>query len=569
MKSFKDYLVEETKLVTFAFGRFNPPSIGHEKVFDAVKKLSRGGVYRIYASKTNDKKKNPLIFKDKIKFMRKMFPKHARNIMADADVRTVFDIAVKLYDQGFTKVQMVVGSDRVREFDTLLNKYNGVKGRHGFYEFEGTINVLSAGERDPDNPDSTEGISASKLRQYALDGDRKKFAFGIGTDVASLANDLYNAVRKGMGLRAESSQPHTQLEKVSDIREDYVQEKIFRIGTKIRLKETGQSGKVIIRGSNYVIAEFNGKKKRCWLDSIVEYAGEWGTDELTKNYADNTPGQKNMSSYKKLKMKREHDGLEEDAKEDFIKLAAKGFRAMAKEFRSDRLTASLANKAADLATKGMDAFKKWFDSIPSDDKLLLAAEIGYYTKQKDSTIEKMLGYKFYEAKHKEKKRDTHGDKLRKDFEANPGDKDDSTDAKRRAQFNKQAEMDDDDPRAYKDAPGDKKARKKGLKPSKFTTRYKQMYGESMTFEDFVAENKGQVQAALKKKSKATGVSMSILNKVFDRGYAAWKVGHKPGTTPNQWGLARVNSFLTGGPVWHKFDSDQAKLARKGGFSPKG
>ena len=172
MKSFKDYLVEETKLVTFAFGRFNPPSIGHEKVFDAVKKLSRGGVYRIYASKSNDKKKNPLIFKDKIKFMRKMFPKHARNIMADADVRTVFDIAVKLYDQGFTKVQMVVGSDRVREFDTLLNKYNGVKGRHGFYEFEGTINVLSAGERDPDDENAA-GMSASKLRQYALDGDRK------------------------------------------------------------------------------------------------------------------------------------------------------------------------------------------------------------------------------------------------------------------------------------------------------------------------------------------------------------------------------------------------------------
>ena len=203
---------------------------------------------------------------------------------------------------------MVVGSDRVREFDTLLNKYNGVKGRHGFYEFEGTINVLSAGERDPDDENAA-GMSASKLRQYALDGDRKQFAFGIGTDVASLANDLYNAVRKGMGLRAESSQPHTQLEKVSDIREDYVQEKIFRIGTKIRLKETGQSGKVVIRGSNYVIAEFNGKKKRCWLDSIVEYAGEWGTDELTKNYADNTPGQKNMSSYKKLKMKREHDCL--------------------------------------------------------------------------------------------------------------------------------------------------------------------------------------------------------------------------------------------------------------------
>ena len=126
MKSFKDYLVEETKPVTFAFGRFNPPTIGHEKLFDQVKKLSRGGAYRIYASKSVDKKKNPLPFKDKIKFMRKMFPKHARNIMADSDIRTVFDIVVKLYDQGFNKVQMVVGSDRVREFDALLNKYNGV-----------------------------------------------------------------------------------------------------------------------------------------------------------------------------------------------------------------------------------------------------------------------------------------------------------------------------------------------------------------------------------------------------------------------------------------------------------
>ena len=127
MKSFKDYLVEETKLVTFAFGRFNPPTVGHQKLFDQLKKLSRGGVYRIYASKSVDKKKNPLGFKDKVKFMRKMFPKHARNIMADPDVRNALDICVKLYDQGFTKVQMVVGSDRVREFDTLLNKYNGEK----------------------------------------------------------------------------------------------------------------------------------------------------------------------------------------------------------------------------------------------------------------------------------------------------------------------------------------------------------------------------------------------------------------------------------------------------------
>ena len=486
MKSFKDYLVEETKLVTFAFGRFNPPTVGHEKLFDQLKKLSRGGVYRIYASKSVDNKKNPLPFKDKVKFMRKMFPKHARNIMADPDVRTVFDIAVKLYDQGFTKVQMVVGSDRVREFDTLLNKYNGEKGRHGFYEFEGKINILSAGERDPD-ADGVSGMSASKLRQFALDGERQEFAKGIS--VASIANDLYNAVRKGMGLRAESTQPHTQLEKVSDVREDYIQEKIFRIGSKIRLKESNKEGKVIIRGTNYVIAEFDGFKKRCWLDSIQELAGEWGTDELTKNYSSNTPGQKNMSSYKKLKMKKEHDGI----------------------------------------------------------------------KKEEEDKKKKEGYKDGDS--------SRGDKNYDSFKT--GKK--STDAKRRAQQNKQKDMADDDPDAYKDLPGDKKARKKGLPQSKFTAKYKQMYGEMaehLTFEDFLVEGKGQAQKALKKKSDATGVSMSILNKVFDRGYAAWKTGHKPGTTPVQWGLARVNSFLVGGPVWQKFDSDQAKLARKGGFSPK-
>ena len=149
IKSFSEYVTEATKEVTFTFGRYNPPTIGHEKLFDAVKKNARSGAYRIYTSKSQDAKKNPLEFKDKVKFVRKMFPKHARAVMGDPDIRTVFDIVVKLYDQGFVQVRMVVGSDRVKEFDILLNKYNGVKGRHGFYNFE-AISVVSAGERDPD-----------------------------------------------------------------------------------------------------------------------------------------------------------------------------------------------------------------------------------------------------------------------------------------------------------------------------------------------------------------------------------------------------------------------------------
>ena len=338
-KSFSDYLVEDAKKeVTFVFGRFNPPTIGHEKLFDQTKKLARSGTYRIYASKSQDPKKNPLSFKDKLKFLRKMFPKHARNIMADKDVRTVFDIVVKLYDQGFTKVSMVAGSDRVKEFETLINKYNGVKGRHGFYEFEGVVKVLSAGERDPD-ADGVSGMSASKMRQAAVDGKLNLFAKGLPGRFHP--TDLYNAVRAGMGLKAEGFRPHIELEKVSDVREAYVEEKIFRIGSKIRLKESGEIGKVIIRGSNYVLAQFGDTKRRCWLDSIEEEhgAGEWGTDKSVKNYVKDTPQMKREESPHNKTVKDNTDVKKKKKKKKLKQVSFKEkFGVTFEDYRKDRGT---------------------------------------------------------------------------------------------------------------------------------------------------------------------------------------------------------------------------------------
>ena len=482
VKSFSDYLVEDAKKeVTFVFGRFNPPTIGHEKLFDQTKKLARSGTYRIYGSKSVDPKKNPLQFKDKVKFIRKMFPKHARQVMADKDVRNVLDIAVKLYDQGFTKVQMVAGSDRVKEFEVLLNKYNGEKSRHGFYEFQGMIKVLSAGERDPD-AEGVSGMSASKMRQAAIDGKLQIFAKGVPARFHP--TDLYNAVRAGMGLKVEGFRPHVELETVSDIREDYVEGKIFRIGTMVRMKESGEVGKVVIRGTNYILAEFDGRKRRCWLDSIQEEggAGEYGTDKARKKYQKDTPGE------------------------------------------------------------SLEIVQSPYNQIVADN-----TELSFGKKKG-----KKEGYKDGDS--------SRGDKNYDSFKI--GKK--STDAKRRAQQNKQKDMADDDPNAYKDLPGDKKARSKPQPKSKFTNKYKQMYGEDfeITFQDFIIEGKGQAQKALKKKSDATGVSMSVLNKVFDRGYAAWKTGHKPGTTPVQWGLARVNSFATKSKgTWGGADKDLAAKVR--------
>jgi len=267
IKKFSEFVTEAKGDVTIVFGRFNPPTSGHEKLFETLKKVSKGGMYRIYASKSEDSKKNPLPFRDKVKFLRKMFPKHARNIMADTDTRTVIDVARKLYDQGFTKMTMVAGSDRVKEFEILLNKYNGVEARHGFYQFEGKIKVISAGERDPDS-DDVSGMSASKLRVAAADNDLELFSKGMPKSYKD-SKELFNAVRKGMGLKeTKSFRKHVELPKVSDRREDYIEGNLFTEGDTVQVKESKEIGQITTCGANYLTVKFENKSKKVWLDQV-------------------------------------------------------------------------------------------------------------------------------------------------------------------------------------------------------------------------------------------------------------------------------------------------------------
>jgi len=127
----------------------------------------------------------------------------------------------------------------------------------------------------------------------------------------------------------------------------------------------------------------------------------------------------------------------------------------------------------------------------------------------------------------------------------------STKSKRDAHFKKGAKMDDDNPEAYKPAPGDKGAK---TKPSKYTTKFKKMYGEENIEES--------AEAGLKNKAEKSGISVGILRQVYKRGVAAWRTGHRPGTTPQQWGMARVNSFITGGKTRRTADADLWKRVRK-------
>jgi hypothetical protein len=246
----------------------NPPTIGHEKLLDKLAANARSSFpYRVYLSQSQDNKKNPLQYNEKVKIARKMFPRHARSIMLNRKVKTVFDVAKMLYDEGFTKVAMVVGSDRVNEFEILLNKYNGKKAKHGFYNFK-NIYVISAGERDPD-ADGATGMSASKMRAAASDNDFTKFAQGLPKKVSnSDAKNIFNTVRKGMGLKEQKEfKNHVQLNPVSEAREDYI-EGMYQVGDKVIIKENDMVAEVVHRGANYLIVESNGVQMRKWLEHV-------------------------------------------------------------------------------------------------------------------------------------------------------------------------------------------------------------------------------------------------------------------------------------------------------------
>jgi len=220
MKTLKRFISEaKSRPAVFAFGRFNPPTTGHAKLVDMMSRLAKKvqGDALLFSSHSNDKKKNPLPHKVKVNYLRKFFGKKVK--VPDVTARTVFEIANALYSQGYRSIYMVAGSDRIREFDALLKKYNGTKARHGFYKFD-EIQIVSAGERDPDAEDVS-GMSASKMRAAAEQGDFDSFKQGVANK--QFADKLYKDVRKGMGINEDTHLPLY-------MQEDLIQEGVYDPG---------------------------------------------------------------------------------------------------------------------------------------------------------------------------------------------------------------------------------------------------------------------------------------------------------------------------------------------------
>jgi hypothetical protein len=258
MKTFKKFTEERVKEIIVSFGRFNPPTTGHQENIESIADMAKGKTFKIYASQSEDPKKNPLGYEEKIKYMRKMFPKYGRNIIFDRNIKNIFDIASNAYDEGYTRLTVAVGSDRVNEFKALLQKYDDVKGSHGYFKFPDGINVVSTGTRDPDIDDRTGAatfkISASKMRSAAAENDFQTFSKGIPKTFGDV-KDLFNAVRIGMGLEESYNfRSHVQFDSISEMREHYVNGSILNVGDVVYSNKTKDDELCILeRGANHVL----------------------------------------------------------------------------------------------------------------------------------------------------------------------------------------------------------------------------------------------------------------------------------------------------------------------------
>ncbi len=677
MRSFLEIMEARGDTAVFTFGRFNPPTTGHEKLIMALAKQqskNAGSIMYVYPSHSQNPKKDPLPHAKKIAYMRKMFPKYARNITV-SKARNVFEIAVELHNKGHRSIVMVVGSDRVQEFDKLLNTYNGVEGKkHGYYGFD-NIEVVSAGERDPD-AEGVSGMSASKMRSAASSGDFDSFKTGLPSGFKD-GLKLYNDVRKNMGIREERDMG--EMSDFETLRDMYLTGKIWNVGDIVEAH--GNEGKVIRKGTNYLtFVSEDGKVHKTWLHDIVErdYRKEYDNyqgqpeqiarrssrnkarrimgnkivDGMDVGHKDNDPMNNDPSNLKNedpsdnrreprlREVKQDKDVKDKEGTQP-AKYYAGDMAKSTKDKRDAHFKAKKSGPAPGDATAKTKPsvhtkkFKQMYGESSLDEVRVKQAVAG-------GKVQKLVtahGLKFKGKVYKEidmelvkinnstemvtfniiHPKEIFGNETNISFKALRRGPFMATDTSKinelslslkdlqksglnvsrneidklkkeletlRVNVTKKVSMevlDKDadagdyiDDFAKSDAPqfkGKSKEKRKDMAVAAYLSKKdeavspaqqaaiaisKKERGEKPKKEAVISE---KIEGLVNKAEKS-GMPYSILKKVYDRGMAAYKTGHRPGTTAQQWAFARVNSFVTkSSGTWGKADKDLAKQVR--------
>ena len=249
------------KTAVAAFGRMNPPTIGHKKLADAM--MAMPGDHFVFLSHTQDKKKNPLSFEQKVRFAKASFGSHVT--VGNEGVRTIIQMMQKLESLGYTDIVYIAGSDRVEQFEKLLNDYNGKD-----YTFN-SIKIVNAGQRDPD-ADGAEGMSASKMRAAALEDKFDLFKQGVANQ--SIAQDMFDSIKDTLGVTEQ------------EVDEEQVKEYFQAIGPIVGGLKYGKYAFKIAKwlwNNKWAIAFFTASWKTVkWIGDAVEWAEKWLNHPVAK-----------------------------------------------------------------------------------------------------------------------------------------------------------------------------------------------------------------------------------------------------------------------------------------------
>ncbi len=612
MKTLKELLKKDTgksKPVVFAFGRLNPPTIGHQKLIERIITIAKRvkGLPVLYVSASQDKVKNPLTVKQKVAYLKKIYPRGITILPAIGTERTFMEILKNRFDKKYTDVYMIAGSDRVAEFK-------------------------SAGERDADAT-GAKGMSASKMRTYASANDFTSFKQGLisGTKEKD-AMKLFKDLKKGMGVNEAMAPEDDELRM---IRENYHNNNIFNMGDMVENNNNGNVGKIIKRGPNYVQYEMeDGGVEKAWLNEITpanNIDSEIQVEDVDKK---KLVLQKNANQLKSFKSFEEEINSAKDAQKKDVEDEQDETEKDEKKDKKRKLPIETPGQpkiaSVDTWTQGPDqadqikTMRTFNIKTPGQvrDYGTLVGKRKFQKFEETELEEKGLWHNIHMKRKRGEKMRKKGEKgaptpqqmarakaasedpeVRQDPDIKDkkgtqpakyyaGVKSKSTKSARDAHFKKGTKMDDDNPAAYKPAPGDASGK---TRPSKHTLAFKKKFGEdvkeeiqdiktwsetketinqykdeygtdyrikldqtvSEMLDELLSENEG-----VKKKAAKSGMPYGVLMKVYNRGMAAWRTGHRPGTTPQQWGMARVNSFVTkSSGTWGKADKDLAAKVR--------
>lgn len=530
----------------FAWGRMNPMTAGHEKLVQKVISVARSekGMPHIFLTHSFDKKKNPLAYGDKIRFAQKAFGP----VVKKSDAKTIFQL-MKQLERNFNRVVLIAGSDRVKEFESVLSKYNGKE-----YNFD-EIKVVSAGARDPD-ADDVSGISGTKMREYAS-SDMKKFQKNLPAKLQGDAEEIASAVRKGMNMSEDKeSFEGKQLDEILD-RQQRRKRALLMKRMKFKIKRGQEKAK-------HRTATMDTLKKRARKQAIKDLKQRFSKN---RRFAELSAGEKETIEKRIAKISKKR-----------IEMMARKLLPKVKQKERERRKAMVKKEDLDLNSRFEVFMEDYYKGVPKDKKDDREAHFKKYAEKpgdkgadKDSNYKDAPGdigkdgerVKTKLSKHTKKYRQMYGEDLNEWVcgvcHAEPcmceGDGTEPLHEMWGSYITKRPHM-------LMDKNGKVKFDKRFKMYKQKPDLQEELVNLVESTEDYALELNEDPTASLKKKAEKTGMPMGVLRQVYNRGVAAWKSGHRPGTTPEQWGHARVNSFVTkSSGTWGKADSDLAAKVR--------